>query len=75
MADGSLTLPQRKGTRQRNKPPVNQHRKKSNSKAGWLVDHRADLWNLESQASMRERQRKKLASPPNTWQDQNRDSA
>jgi hypothetical protein len=47
------------------------------------MDHRADLWNLESQASMREgltkhlplKDRKKLASPPNTWQDQNRDSA
>jgi hypothetical protein len=26
-ADGSLNLPQRKGVRQRNKPPVNQHSK------------------------------------------------
>jgi hypothetical protein len=26
-ADGSLTLPQRKGMRQRNKPPINQHSK------------------------------------------------
>jgi hypothetical protein len=25
LADGSLTLPQRKGARQRNKPPVSQH--------------------------------------------------
>jgi hypothetical protein len=31
-ADESLTLPQRKGTRQRNKPPVNQQSKNSTTK-------------------------------------------
>jgi hypothetical protein len=38
LAEGSLTLAQRKGARQRNKPPIKQHSKKPNSKEGqwWL---------------------------------------
>jgi hypothetical protein len=54
-------LPQRKGVRQRNKPPINQHSEKHNSKAGWLVGHRTDLWNLRtSHASLREELTKQL---------------
>jgi hypothetical protein len=36
LADGFLTLPQRKGVRQRNKPPINQHSKNPTPKQdGW----------------------------------------
>jgi hypothetical protein len=53
-------LPQRKGARQRNKPPVNQQSKK-HSKAGWLVNHRTDLQNLrKSLTSLRQELTKQL---------------
>jgi hypothetical protein len=53
-------LPQKKGARQRNKPPVNQH-SKTHSKTGWLVGYRADLQNLRpSHTSLREELTKEL---------------
>jgi hypothetical protein len=52
-------LPQRKGVRQRNKPPVNQH--SENPTPGWLVGYRADLQNLRtSHTSLREELTKQL---------------
>jgi hypothetical protein len=64
--DGSLILLQRKGTRKRNKPPVNKHSEKSpTSKATQLVDYRADLSlgqhaNLNCHTSLREELTKQL---------------
>jgi hypothetical protein len=58
---GSLTLPQRKGTQQRNKPPGKPIQRKPNSKARWLVNHRADLQNLRtSHTSLKEELTKQL---------------
>jgi hypothetical protein len=48
LADGSLTLSQRKGARLRNKPPVNQHSKNPPPKQDWLVGYRAFLQNLRT---------------------------
>jgi hypothetical protein len=77
-AGGWLILPQRKGARQRNKPPVNKCSKKPPSKQQ-VVDYRADLLNLrtayklklpnlteggDDQAAAAERQRKNTTQPP-----------
>jgi hypothetical protein len=45
-----LTLPQRKGARQRNKPPV---QRKFISKAGQLVDYSDDLLNLKTACKLK----------------------
>jgi hypothetical protein len=37
VADGSLTLPQRKEVKQRNKPPVNKHSKPPQKQDSWWI--------------------------------------
>jgi hypothetical protein len=57
-ADRTLTLPQKKGAGQRNKPhhrnPSKQVQQKDTSKVGQLVDYKADLPNLRTACKLKE---------------------
>jgi hypothetical protein len=60
MEPAGKSHPQRKGVRQRNKPLVNQHSEKPNSKAGWLVGYRADQNLRTSHTPLKEEMTKQL---------------